>query len=294
MAEVLIAGCGYVGTALGWRLAAEGHVVWGLQRRREPLPAGIRPLHADLTDPETLGTVPAGLDFVFFTAAPGGFDDGEYRAIYVDGLRHLLDALRGKDQHPRRVFFTSSTAVYAQSDGQWVDEDSPTEPEHFPGLRMLEAERLLLDGPFPATVLRLGGVYGPGRGRLIERVRQGDAVCTEGPPVYTNRIHRDDCAGALQHLMRLPHPDGLYVGVDHEPAGESTVMQWLAAAVGLPPPRVVKSPETLSRRPRGNKRCRNTKLVESGYLFQYPTFREGYASLLAGADPLGGPLRNPR
>ena len=285
MAHVLIAGCGYVGTALGRRLAARGHVVWGLQRRPEPLPPGIRPLHADLTDPETLGNVPAGLDFVFFTAAPSGFDDAEYRAIYVDGLRHLLEALRRKHQHPRRVFFTSSTAVYAQSDGEWVDEDSPTEPEHFPGLRMLEAERLLLDGPFPATVLRLGGVYGPGRGRLIERVRQGNAVCTEGPPVYTNRIHRDDCAGALYHLMGLPQPDRLYIGVDHEPAGESVVIHWLAAALGLPPPRVVQSPETVARRPRGNKRCRNAKLVGSGYVFQYPTFREGYASLLAGAGP---------
>ena len=283
MANVLIAGCGYVGTALGLRLAVEGHGIWGLQRHPDELPPSIRPLRADLTDPETLENLPGGLHFVFFTAAPDGFDHGEYRAIYVDGLRHLLDALRDQHQHPRRVFFTSSTAVYAQSDGAWVDEDSPTEPEHFSGLCMLEAERLLRDGPFPATVLRLGGVYGPGRERLIERVRQGSAVCAEGPPIYTNRIHRDDCAGALQHLMLLSETEELYIGVDHEPAGENVVLQWLAAELGLPPPRVVKSPDTVPRRPRGNKRCRNAKLVGSGYVFQYPTFRDGYAALLAGA-----------
>ena len=284
MTHVLIAGCGYVGTALGVRLAAEGHVVWGLQRHPEVLPPNIRPLEADLTAPETLRGLPPGLHFVFFTAAPSGFDEGEYQAIYVDGLRHLLDALQAQRQQPRRVFFTSSTAVYAQSEGDWVDEGSPTEPVHFSGIRMLEAEHLLLHGPLPATVLRLGGVYGPGRERLIERVRQGNAVCAEGPPMYTNRIHRDDCAGALQHLMMLSKPDQLYIGVDHEPAGESVVMHWLAAELGLAPPRVVKSPESVPRRPRGNKRCRNAKLVGSGYEFRYPSFRKGYAALLAGAD----------
>ncbi len=282
MTHVLIAGCGYVGTALGVRLAAEGHVVWGLQRHPEVLPPNIRPLEADLTAPETLRGLPPGLHFVFFTAAPSGFDEGEYQAIYVDGLRHLLDALQAQRQQPRRVFFTSSTAVYAQTEGDWVDEESPTEPVHFSGIRMLEAERVLRHGSFPATVLRLGGVYGPGRERLIERVRQGNVVCAEGPPVYTNRIHRDDCAGALQHLMILPQPDQLYIGVDHKPAGESEVLRWLATELGLPPPRVVRSPDPVPRRPRGNKRCRNTKLVDSRYVFRYPTFREGYGEMLGG------------
>jgi nucleoside-diphosphate-sugar epimerase len=284
MAQMLIAGCGYVGTALGVRLAAAGHEVWGLRRSAIGLPAEIRYLAADLTDPQTLRDLPPGLEWVFYTAAADGADEEAYRAVYVDALRHLLQALQRQGQAPRRVFYTSSTAVYAQADGEWVDETSPTAPTHFTGKCLLEGERLLLEGPFPATVLRLGGIYGPGRTSLIERVRQRRAVCSAGPPRYTNRIHRDDCAGALHHLMTLAEPDGLYIGVDHEPADQCDVLRWLAAQVGAPPPRLEAGADAGRRRQHTNKRCRNAKLVASGYSFQYPTFREGYTALLAAGD----------
>jgi nucleoside-diphosphate-sugar epimerase len=280
MANILIAGCGYVGTALGIRLAAVGHVVWGMRRSGQELPPLLRHLAGDLTAPQTLQNLPPGLDVVFYTAAPNGSDEAAYRAIYVDGLRHLLEALERQGQAPRRVFFTSSTAVYGQSTGEWVDETSPTEPRHFTGSRVLEGERLLLAGPFPATILRLGGIYGLGRASLIERVRQGLAACRDGPPLYTNRIHRDDCAGALHHLMRLPDPKPLYIGVDHEPADQCDVLRWLAGHLGAPPPRVEASLGSDTRRHRTNKRCRNARLVASGYVFRYPTFREGYGTLL--------------
>jgi nucleoside-diphosphate-sugar epimerase len=284
MANILIAGCGYVGTTLGTRLAAAGHFVWGMRRAAEGLPPGIRHVAADLTTPETLQELPPGLDVVFYTAAPNGADDAAYRAIYVDGLRHLLEALERQQQSPRRVLLTSSTAVYAQSAGEWVDETSPTEPTHFTGRRVLEGEKVLLNGPFPATVLRLGGIYGPGRTSLIERVRQGLATCRDGPPLYTNRIHRDDCAGALHHLMTSPQPDSIYIGVDHEPADQCSVLRWLAVQLGAPPPRIEAASGADTRRHRTNKRCRNTKLVASSCVFRYPTFREGYAALLAGGD----------
>jgi nucleoside-diphosphate-sugar epimerase len=287
MANILIAGCGYVGTALGVRLAAAEHVVWGMRRAAEVLPPGIRHLGGDLSVPETLQNLPPALDVVFYTAAPNGADDAAYRAIYVDGLRHLLEALVRQQQSPRRILLTSSTAVYAQSAGEWVDETSPTEPTHFTGRRVLEGEKVLLNGPFPATVLRLGGIYGPGRTSLIERVCQGLATCRDGLPLYTNRIHRDDCAGALQHLMTLPQPDSLYIGVDHEPADLCSVLRWLAAQLGAPSPRVETSINPDTRRRRTNKRCRNAKLVASGYAFRYPTFREGYAALLASLDGPG-------
>ena len=285
MAHVLIAGCGYVGTALGERLAAEGHLVWGLRRHTEVLPPSIAPVRADLTVPETFGVLPPALEYVFYTAAAGATEDSAYRAIYVDGLRNLLTAMEGQGHHPQRVFFTSSTAVYAQGSGEWVDETSPTQPGHFSGLRLLEGEQLLLGGRFPATVLRCGGIYGPGRARLIERVRQGLAIYPVGPSVYTNRIHRDDCVGALRHLMTLPEPDRLYLGVDHEPTEESEVLQWLAAQLGVPPPPKETSSGPGMRRQRSNKRCRNDKLAASGYVFQFPTFREGYLALLAEREP---------
>ena len=281
MADILIAGCGYVGTALGILLAAEDHLVWGLRRHTEALPPSIRPLVADLTVPKTLQALPSSLDFVFYTAGADRFDDVAYRAAYVEGLHNLLDALTGQNQQPRRILFTSSTGVYAQSSGEWVDETSPTRPSDCSGIRLLEGERLLLGSQFPATVLRFGGIYGPGRARLIESVREGFAVCAEGPPVYTNRIHRDDCAGALRHLMNLPQPDRLYVGVDQEPAEQCAVLLWLATQLGVSSPRVEPSSEPQTRRHQSNKRCVSARLVASGYAFRYPTFREGYAALLA-------------
>ena len=281
MARVLIAGCGYVGAALGAALDRESHAVFGLRRRAASLPWGVRPIEADLAIPSSLRELPPQLDFVFFLAAPGGRDDALYRGLYVEGLRNLLAALVEQKQRPKRVFLASSTSVYGQKDGEWVDEGSPTEPASFPGRRLLESEALLAAGPFPGTVVRFGGIYGPRRTSLVERLRSGRVVYQAEPPRYTNRIHRDDCAGALRHLMQLAEPEALYVGVDCEPAPEAAVYAWLAGVLGGPPPRAGSPDETADPERGGNKRCRNARLLASGYAFRYPSFREGYAAVLA-------------
>ena len=157
-----------------------------------------------------------------------------------------------------------------------------TSPEHFSGRRLLEGEGLLRDGPYASTLLRLGGIYGPRRTRLLETVRAGRATFAPGPPQYTNRIHRDDCAGVLRHLLRLERPAQCYVGVDSEPADEATLLRLLAGAMGASAPRAAREDEVKSLRARGNKRCRNERLLQSGYSFRYPSFREGYADVIAG------------
>jgi nucleoside-diphosphate-sugar epimerase len=280
MARILIAGCGYVGTALGERLVADSHQVWGLRRRATLMPPGVEPLVADLTSPQSLKQLPSALDFVFYMASPGGLDEPYYRSAFVDGLRGLLEALEEQRQRPRRLFFISSTAVYAQERGEWVDETSLTESRHFGGRRLLEAEELLLESPLPVTVVRFSGIYGPRRAGLIDRVRSGRAVYRPRPPQWTNRIHRDDCAGVLQHLMQLPKLEPLYLGVDCEPATERAVMEWLAGALGAPPPRAAGKEDAPARDARGNKRCRNELLLASGYGFRHPSFREGYRAIL--------------
>jgi nucleoside-diphosphate-sugar epimerase len=281
MARVLIAGCGDVGSLLGTSLAHEGHEVYGLSRNPENVSLGIRPIQADLTDADSLKSLPAGIDFLFYTAAAGRRDENTYRDVYVNGLQNVLEVFRRRGTAPRRAFFTSSTSVYSQEHGQWVDEDSPTEPQQFAGQLLLEGEKLLMDSDVPSTVLRLGAVYGPGREGLIQRVRSGEARYRNDEVHYTNRMHRIDCAGALRHLMGMPDPEALYVGVDEEPVPEQELMCWLAEQLGAPTPQARTLESNASVRRSGNKRCCGQRLLQAGYRLRYPTYREGFAAQLA-------------
>lgn len=276
--RLLIAGCGYVGSALAAELVADGHEVWGLRRRFADAPEGVRTIEADLSLRQDLARLPGAVEAVFYLVSPGGSDDALYRKAYVEGMTNLLAALDAAGESPRRIFFASSTAVYAQSGGEWVDETSATEPTHFSGKRLLEAERQLLDSPFAASVIRFGGIYGPRRTRLVDRVRTGGAQYHAEQ--YSNRIHRDDCVGVLRHMLGLASPAPVYLGVDSDPTDEKTLYEWIAGATGAPTPLPAPRGAAPSGR-RGNKRCRNTLLLESGYELRYPTFRHGYTAVLA-------------
>ncbi len=279
--RVLIAGCGYVGSALAAELAAQGDEVTALRRRPGVLPPGVRPLAVDLEDPVALAAVPDDLDAVVYAVSPGGGDAAAYRAACVTGVQLLAARLRGTPV--RRWLLTSSTGVYAQQDGEWVDEDSPAEPSHASGRLLLEGEAVLRAAAPRPVVVRLGGIYGPGRTGLIDRVRSGQASVAPGPPRYTNRIHRDDAAGILRFLLAHPDPAPLYLGVDSDPASEREVQGWLAERLGVPPPREAPmAPE--SRRARGNRRCSNRRLRAAGYVLRFPSYREGYGALLAQAS----------
>lgn len=280
MGQILIAGCGYIGTALGKLCVVEGKTVWGLRRRSHLLPARIRSITADLSQPETLRSLPSHLEYLFYTAAADRLDDACYRATYVEGLKNLITALDEQQIYPKRAFFTSSTAVYAQTKGEWVDENSLAEYRHFSGARLLEAEHLLLESPFAWTVVRLSGIYGPNRTRLLEQVKRGELTAQGCTSSYTNRIHRDDCAGLLNHLMHLKNPLGLYLGSDHEPARLCDVVGWMAQKLGIQPEDKLALPADAKSRFRSNKRCCNTLVLDSGYRFRYPTFREGYTALI--------------
>lgn len=280
MARVLIAGFGYVGAELGRVLVGDSHSVWGLSRHPGTPTPGVEPIAADLGVPRSLEELPPNLDYVFYMASPGGSDDALYRMAYVVGLSNLIEALTRAEQRPKRIFFVSSTSVYTQRRGEWVDENSRAEPEHFSGKRLIEGERVLLESAYAGTVVRFGGIYGPRRTNLVKSVRAGSAVFWKSRTTWTNRIHRDDCAGVLKHLMQYRPLDSLYLGVDCEPAARSEVLQWLAGALGAPPPRAVGASDPALRTARSNKRCCNDRLLATGYSFEYPTFREGYSAVL--------------
>ncbi|NNE18023.1 MAG: SDR family oxidoreductase [Myxococcales bacterium] len=272
--KILIAGCGDVGNALAARLLTEGCEVWGVRRRVEALGEGIQPWRIDLTEPSGFGTPPARFDCLFYAASADRRDEAQYRAIYVDGLRELLAALRRAGCPLRRVFFTSSTAVYGQSAGEWVDEASVTRPQGFNGRVLLDAEAIVREAPEMGINVRLSGIYGPGRTRLVRKVWSGEAVATKS---WTNRIHVEDCAGVLHHLMRIDNPEGLYLGSDDEPATTAAVTTWLSRELGVPPP---PKPTGGNQPQRLNKRCRTTRLRDAGYVFEQPTFREGYRPIV--------------
>jgi nucleoside-diphosphate-sugar epimerase len=273
VANVLIAGCGYVGTSLGLELLEAGHCVWGLRRNPSLLPAGFAPIAADLSSSD-LASLPRGIDHVVYAASADDSSEPAYVKAYVTGLQRLLKALAPASL--QRLFFISSTAVYGQTEGEWVDEDSETSPTYFSGVRMLEAERLVEGSGSPFTILRCSGIYGPGRTRLIDSLRQGTATSS---PRFTNRIHRDDIAGAIVHLLhRNDAPQRLLLS-DDEPAPEHEVHGYLARLLGVPePPRSTASSTGPQRG--GLKRCCNTRLKATGYRLRYPTYREGYAAML--------------
>lgn len=273
--RVLIAGCGYVGEELGRQLADNGDAVWGLRRDPGGLHETIRPLAADLLSNELAQVLPP-VDAVVYSASANESTDDGYRRIYVEGLRNLLSAVRELGQAPQRLIVVSSTRVYGDQEGATVDESSPTEPEGFRGRRLLEAEDVALASGVRTSVLRLGGIYGPRRTRLLEKVREGNARCPENGPIWSNRIHQEDAAGAIAHILALDAPDPVYLGVDAEPAPLCDVYRYLAGLLDAPEPTVDSA---VSRR-RSNKRCSSARLQRSGYRFRYPSFREGYRAMV--------------
>ena len=275
MAErILLAGCGDLGLRVAARLLAAGDEVWAL-RRTPPAqgPRGLRWIGADLAAPQTLQGLPANLTRLVYLPAPDARDKAAYRVLFVDGLRHVLEALDGHAL--RQVLLVSSSAVYGEHDGDWVDEATPPAPLGFNGALLLEAETWLAAQAVPSTVLRLAGLYGPERWQLLARLRAGTARVPRETPHWANRIHVDDAAAAILHLLRLRSPEPVYLGVDDTPLPLDELYDFLAQLIDVPPPKEGAAPAGV-----GSKRLSNARLRASGWAPQWPDARDGYAALL--------------
>ena len=280
MARVVIAGCGYVGNALARLLLADGHEVFGIRRDPTRLAKGVKAIRGDLADPKSLGPAPQRVEYVVFCVGADESTEQAYRRAYLDGLAGLLERLANEGQRPKRIVMTSSTSVYGQRRGEPIDEESPTHPTQFRGETLLASERLLAATGLSTVVVRLGGIYGPERTSLIDRAVAGELRIREASH-FTNRIHRDDAAGLVRHLLFHASPAPLYLGVDSEPAEESQVHFFLTKELGLPEPAQAENEAAGARRQGvGSKRCSNQRARESGYKFRYPSFREGYGALI--------------
>jgi nucleoside-diphosphate-sugar epimerase len=272
----LIAGCGDLGTQAGLGFADAGHRVVGWRRSAGKLPSRIEGASVDLKG--ELPPIPRDTDVVVIALTADGRSEAAYRATYFDGTANVLSALERDGVTPQRIVFVSSTAVYGNDDGGWIDERTAPSPSTPTGAVLQETEQLLADRAPQAVQLRLSGIYGPARTRLIDQVRNG-TVRPGGAPHWTNRIHRDDAAAAIVHIAGLEAAAGAYLGTDDEPALLTDVQDFLAAEMGMPP---TLAGDAVGHEATG-KRCSNALLRASGFALTYPTYREGYRAVLRGA-----------
>jgi nucleoside-diphosphate-sugar epimerase len=280
--RVVILGCGYVGLALARRLTPT-HDVVGVRRSDldSVRDAGAEAVRADVTDPDDLGAVPDA-DALVFAASSGGRGASAAREVYVNGLRTAIDAFANRANSPDKLVYTSSTGVYGDHDGAFVDESTPIEPTTAKTEVLAEAERLATayadERGIDGTVARFAGLYGPDRYRL-ERYLEGPV--TAG---YLNMVHRIDAAGTVEFLLGGVDESVVNI-VDDEPVSKHRFADWLADACDVNRPEKQTKAERLAasdlseagkRRIQTSKRVSNGLLRELGYEFEYPTFREGY------------------
>jgi len=284
--KCLIVGCGYVGLPLGAELARRGHEVFGLRRsvlaEAEMKSAGITPLHADITQPDSLKNLPRDFDWVVNCSASGGGGADDYRKVYLEGNRNLIAWLAGSPL--KKFVYTSSTSVYAQNDGSVVTEKSFAEPETDAAKVLVETEKLLVaaaaNRKFPAVILRVAGIYGPGRGHAFKQFLRGEARIEGDGSRWLNMIHRDDLIGVIIAALERGTPGEIYNAADNAPPSQLEFFTWLAMKLQRPlPPTVAVGAEIWRKRGVTNKRVSNAKLrTELKYEFQFPDFRAGYAA----------------
>jgi len=272
--RLLIAGCGDLGTRLGLLWCESGGSVVALRRRIEALPSCFERVAADLTQPLPAGLFCGHFDAVAYLASADARTPQAYQLAYVEGFKRLLEGLSAP---VARMLFASSTAVYAEDMGGWVDETTITQPTTFNGQILMRAEQQLFELAPQATAVRLSGLYGPGRERMLALARAGDV----GSPRWGNRIHIDDAARALAHVLRLQRPPKLLCVSDDQPARDDVVLAHLRMLLNLPEP-VTHQPITAgTESAERGRRVSNQQLRSTGFALRYPSFAVGYAALLS-------------
>lgn len=288
MPKLLLAGCGFLGEiaadffcGAGWQvvaLTASGESAARLAGKSFPV------LTADISSPASLRTVRekfGPFDAVVHCASSGRSDAEAYRRVYVGGVRALAEIFP-----EARLLFTSSTSVYAQTSGEWVCEASPAEPDRDTGRALLEAEALTR--ATGGCVLRLAGLYGPGRSVLLRRMREGSAVLENGGSRWINQIHRDDAARAILTVVRAGAPGETYNVVDDTPATQREVYQWIADFLGRPLP--PEGPADLGRK-RGwtSKRVSNARLRALGWTPEFSSYCAALPLIDGAGEGSGAP-----
>lgn len=267
MPKLLVIGSGYLGKAVAEVFRAAGWEVDAVS-----LSGGDGSIAADVSDAGSVRALAARArpDFIIHCAASGRGGSEAYQRVYVDGCRNLVAAFPGV-----RILFTSSTSVYAQTDGSEVNEESAAEPDRETGKLLLKAERIVLDGG--GVVARLSGIYGPGRSVILKKFLDGEAVIEEDGRRFLNQIHRDDAAKALLVLAET-EAAGVFIVSDFSPLSQIECYQMLSERFGKPlPPTGPRDPN----RKRGwtHKRVSSAKLAGLGWKPAFPAFADAVDSV---------------
>jgi nucleoside-diphosphate-sugar epimerase len=275
--KILFAGCGDIGTRSASRLAADFDC-FGLKRNPQTLPDFISPLAGSMTDLDLMVEVlNQGFDVLVATLTPDGFTPEAYQRAYVDSAKTLASAMTLATSVPKLVIWVSSTSVYGHCNGGWVDEQSPTTALSFSGKLLLEAEQQITALPCATVIVRFSGIYGPGRTRMLDQIIAGKGRPAQ-PEQWSNRIYSEDCAGVLAHLVRAfdagKELESLYLATDCAPVTQHHLRIWLAQQL-----EVELKDEIVEQK--AIRRCSNQRLLDSGYEFLYPSYKEGYRLLIA-------------
>lgn len=274
--QVLMIGCGDIGTRAGTALAAQGWRVAGVRRNPQQLPASIQPFVGDYTCADGLSAVSMlRPDYIVFSPLPAGRDAAGYQRGYFEAIHHIVSS--GVAERAARLVFISSTRVYAESDGGWVDETSPLTTTDAAALAIIAAENAAAE-VCPTTVLRASGIYGDIPGMLLRRVLSGEG--SDDPSRWSNRIHRQDLADiVVQVLLRDAAGEtvpALLNASDDTPSRLMDVEQGLADAL-----QQSLKPTASARQARANRRCSNRLLHATGFSLQYPNWQTGYRAVLS-------------
>ena len=273
MAKILIIGSGDIGGQLAGSLASEGHDVSALRRTSVAPLATVNYIKADVTNQQQMDALNLDYDQVVYILSPSGRDIAAYKAVFDVGVKNVLSVFKQKCQNAAFTF-VSSSRVYGQQHGEWLDEKSATEPTDERGSIILAAEKRFLDFNNQTTIVRFSGIYGRSN-YFLNALKKGEKV-QQQPPYYTNRIHREDCVGVLEFLLNKKVNGGklerIYLATDTEPTSKWDVANYLLNKLGLK----ACKPLVLESNADQNKRLLNSRLKEAGYKFKFVNYKEGY------------------
>lgn len=291
MYTIQIIGAGYTGSRIAQFFVAKKQKVFALTRSAQKAQGleseKINPIIADLTKPETLTQIPPA-HFVVICPAPdpapkytSGVDLGHskekaYEDIYLKGIGNYLEAIK-KNPKPFLIVYLSSTGVWQDQAGDMFDESVLPQPVSTKAKILVEAEKQILNCGLPAAVLRLSGIYGPGRNRF-QAFQKKEWPVPGSADRWMNMIHVDDIAACLPTFFKNAKEGEVYLGTDDQPFLMSELAQWINEKTG------VRREFSFSKDLPQGRQLKNTKFKDLGISLKYPTFREGYFEILRAEE----------